>query len=443
MAEGFSNPIVQAGVVGLQALYAERAVTPAEVCETYLARIDRLNPLVRAVTDLDADGARAAAAASSARWAMAKPLSPVDGAPVLVKSNIAVAGLPWTAGIGAYRGRIAMTDAEVVRALRAAGAVILGCVNMHEGALGATTDNPWFGRTENPHRARYTAGGSSGGSGAAVSAGLCAAALGTDTMGSVRIPSAYCGVFGHKPTRGAVSDRGVTALSWTLDHVGLHARSAADCAAMLAILDARPSGAAAEGILGVLDFNGQVDVEPAVAAALTATVERARALDMTVRAVRLTDYDFGRMRRLGLLVSEAEGYVVHDAALTTDPQGFSEAFRQLLRWGAGQPAHKLARAYRELADVAVAVETAFSPFAAVLLPTAPQVAFAFGDTPANQADFTAISNFTGWPATAFPVGLGPDGLPLSCQVTATSDVTTLTIAQRLSLTAGAPHAFQG
>ena len=443
MAEGFSNPVVAAGVVGLHAMYTSRAVTPLEAAEVYLSRIDRLNRGLGAVTDVDDAGARAGAHASAARWANGQPLSPIDGVPILVKANIAIAGRPWTAGIGAYRDRIAAADAEVVARLRRSGAVILGSVNMHEGALGATTDNPWFGRTQNPHRHGYTPGGSSGGSGAAVAAGLCAAALGTDTMGSVRIPSAYCGVFGHKPRYGAVSDVGTTALSWTLDHIGPHARSAADCAAMLAAMTDDPPGPPTDGALGVLAFDGQVEVEPQVAAAFAEIVARARTLGLKVETVRLPDYDFGRMRRLGLLISEAEGYVVHQAMLSEHPEGFSDGFRTLLEWGGGQPAHKLANAYREITRAGAAIRAAFAPYAAVLMPTAPQTAFPFGDAPANQADFTALANFTGLPATAFPVGMTAEGLPLSCQVVAGDGSTALRLAERLATPVGAPPAFRG
>ena len=130
---------------------------------------------------------------------------PLAGVTVGVKANIAVRGLPWTAGMALHRNRVAERDAAVVAALRDAGAAILGMLNMEEAALGAKTDNPFFGVTQNPHRIGFTPGGSSGGSGAAVAAGLCDIALGTDTMGSVRIPASYCGVYGFKPAQSAVS----------------------------------------------------------------------------------------------------------------------------------------------------------------------------------------------------------------------------------------------
>ncbi|PZR36926.1 amidase [Caulobacter segnis] len=430
----FHNPIVEAGVAGLTALFRDRAVTPSEATETYLARIERLNPMLGAVTATDAEGARAAAEASGGRWRNGEPLSNIDGVPIAVKANIAIAGLPWTSGVGAYRGRIPARDAETVERLRAAGAVILGALNMHEGALGATTDNLAYGRCYNPYRHGWTPGGSSGGSGAATAAGLCAAALGTDTMGSVRIPSAYCGVFGFKPAKGFISTAGVEPLSWTYDHVGVHARSAEDARLLAVAASGQEIGSqAVQGPIAVLDFEGQVEVDAAVADAFAAAIEAARKAGLQTTSLRLSDYDFSRLRRAGLLVGEAEGAVVHAAALAEDPEGFSPEFRALLDWGAGQPAIKLARAYRDLAKAVAEVEALLAPFAGLLTPTAPQTAFPFEQgAPANQADFTALGAFMGAPAVAFPTGLSPDGLPLSGQIIARDAATALALAEALS-----------
>ena len=141
-----------------------------------------------------------------------------------VKANIAVKGLPFHAGLAGLQDRIAERDAEVVSRLRAAGAVILGTLNMEEAALGSKTDNPHFGPVQNPHRIGFSPGGSSGGSGAAVAAGLCDVALGTDTMGSVRIPAAHCGVYGFKPATGRVSQDGLEPADSALDAIGPLAR---------------------------------------------------------------------------------------------------------------------------------------------------------------------------------------------------------------------------
>lgn len=155
------------------------------------AAVEKLNERLNAFTDID----RSASYANG----------PLAGITVGVKANIAVRNMPWTAGMEALRNRIAGEDAAVVASLRGAGAAIIGMLNMEEAALGAKTDNPFFGATQNPHQAGYSPGGSSGGSGAAVAAGLCDVALGTDTMGSVRIPAAYCGVYGFKPAQSATS----------------------------------------------------------------------------------------------------------------------------------------------------------------------------------------------------------------------------------------------
>ena len=188
--------------------------------EECLANIARRDGAVQAVWHLDA-------AARAGQGALA-------GVPVLVKDNVAVAGMPWTAGLAAFAARIAEVDAPCVAGLRAAGAIILGKVALHEGALGATTSAPR--RCDNPLAPGFTPGGSSGGSGAAVAAGFAALAIGTDTMGSVRIPAAYCGVVGFKPTAGLVGRSLVTPLSLTLDTVGMIARTVREAAAGLAAM---------------------------------------------------------------------------------------------------------------------------------------------------------------------------------------------------------------
>ncbi|WP_415287502.1 amidase [Brevundimonas sp. S1H14] len=440
----FSNPVVEAGVAGLTALFQERAVTPLEAVDVYLSRIERLNPRLNAFLTVDEQGARAAALASGARWASGRPLSPLDGVPIAIKANIAAVGLPLHAGIEAYRDQIADHDAACVARLKAAGAVILGVLNMHEGALGATTDNPTFGRCHNPHRFDFTPGGSSGGSGAAAAAGLCAAALGTDTMGSVRIPSGYCGIFGLKPGRGRVSTEGLMALSWTLDNVGPHARSALDCRLVFEAMMQGQAGAAPSGApWAVLDFAGQVEVEPQVISAFADRVQLARDLGLAIETIRLDDYDFGAVRRLGLLISEVEGHVVHEQALAERPEGFSKEFAGGLAWGARQSAPRLAKAYRELEATAHRLRGRLSDYAGLLSPTAPQPAFPFdAAVPVSQADFTALANVAGLPAAAFPAGMA-DGLPLSVQVMAWSEADAIGLADILAAPVVTPPDFAG
>lgn len=371
----------------------------------YRARIAELNPSLNAFIDetTEAQG---------------------DGLNWGVKSNIAVQGLPHTAGIGAFAQRLASDDAEVVRRLRAAGGAILGTVNMHEGALGATTDNEAFGRTQNPWRAGITPGGSSGGSGAAVAAGLCDVALGTDTMGSVRIPAAYCGVQGHKPTPGLVPTDGVIALSTTLDHVGPLARDVETLWQAMHVMaswgEAQPlKPSDLNGLrIGVWSGGGDVALTPAVQDGFRNACEQVMQAGAGMAELAPPVYDYSRSRRAGLLVSEVEGAAAHGLTQDApDPEGYSDSFLGLLRWGLKQPQDKVDAAYAHIAEVRKAAKTIWRAVDFVIAPTAPQEAFAFEDeVPANQADFTAWADFAALPATAVFTGLSADGLPLSLQV---------------------------
>jgi aspartyl-tRNA(Asn)/glutamyl-tRNA(Gln) amidotransferase subunit A len=302
---------------------------------------------------------------------------------------------------------------------------------MEEGALGAVTDNPWFGRTQNPWREGYTAGGSSGGSGAAVAAGLCATALGTDTMGSVRIPSAYCGVFGIKPRYGAIPEEGVTPLSPSLDHVGVHARSAEDCAVVLTQI-AKPDPASPNGPLAVLDVTGRASLSEDVRAAFLAIVTTAEAQGLLEGSVPL-HIDLGRLRRRGLLISEVEGMAEHAAMLEARPDGFSETFAGMLRWGASQPPEKLAETRAEVAAAKERMEALIGDRVGLLCPTTGGPAFRFGaPIPADQADITCLANMAGLPAAAFPMGLSSDGLPLSAQIIGRDSQAILELAGKLA-----------
>ena len=451
----FTNPIIEAGLSGLTDLFADRAVTPVEVYRSYQSRIDGLDGALGCYVAQDPGAAEQAAHESAERWAKGAALSMIDGAPIAVKANIAVAGLPWHGGIGTFRHRIAEEDAPVVAQLRAAGAVILGLVNMHEGAFGALTDNPWFGRTQNPWKHGHSAGGSSGGSAAAVSAGLCAAALGSDTLGSVRIPSSFTGIFGHKPTQGLISTGDVIPMSWTLDHVGTHGRSADDCARLLAAACgaeaelaseiARPSPLESlmDAPMAVLRLDG-LRCDDTQKAALAAAVAKARHLGFEVEEVVLDGYEFQEAMRLGVIISGAESMADHALALATDPQGFSEEFRRNMAYGGQQTAAVLASAYRDLAGLAEAARAALGAYQGLLLPTTPCTAYSFesGQSP-DVALFTTLGNVVGLPATAFPMGLSGDELPLSVQALAWDDETSLGLARALAEPVGAPPSYRG
>lgn len=330
------------------------------------------------------------------------------GMTIGVKANIMVRGLPWTSGSEVFRNRIAERDAEVVARLRGAGAAIIGTTNMEEAALGAKTDNPWFGATQNPHRLGYTPGGSSGGSGAAVAAGLCDAALGTDTMGSIRIPAAYCGIYGFKPAHSAISQDGLELTEPSLDTIGPLARDLDVLEAVSRVLSDFGEGDAA-GPVATLAGLGGVECEPAVLAAFKnakSLLGSKSEIDLPCPPARIRFAGFIRASRfLAAHLTDA------------DPPKISPLLGKLLTYGARRSEADLAEDGRVIAETKAAIEAALETHAAILLPTAPQTAFPHSEVaPASQADFTCLANIAGLPAICLPSGWSDDGLPVGVQL---------------------------
>ncbi len=358
---------------------------------------------------------------------------PLAGVTVGVKANIQVAGLHWTAGMGLYRDRLAVSDARCVQQLRAAGAVILGTLNMHEAALGATTANAFFGTTHNPHRIGHTPGGSSGGSGAAVAAGLCDVALGTDTMGSVRIPAAYCGVYGLKPTNSAVSHSGLALLEPALDCIGPLARSIDMLERVWPVLVQKvPVPAPPLTRLLLLDELAGVAIEPAAAQAFVAAITALADMPPTALALPHAPHD---VRLAGFVAS---GRWLADAlgdAVTRQADQISPELHFMLKAAADRtPAPGV------LADTRRALVAALGDDGVLMMPTAPQAAFAHGGRPpANQADFTCLANVAGLPAITIPAGWSDDGLPVAVQLVgpAHSELALFDLARRLDAALGA------
>lgn len=422
--------------------------------ETAFARIAAVDGDIRAFVTTLPDSARAGARASDARRAAGVSLGPLDGLPFAVKDNIAVAGLPTRCGTTAF-DTPATADSTVVARLRAAGAVLIGTLNMHEGALGATTDNPFWGRCINPLKPRYTPGGSSGGSAAAVAAGMVPWTLGTDTMGSVRIPAAYCGLWALKPTRGRVPVTGLVHLSWTLDTIGPLARDAATLGAVLAAMSGPDAADPMSGVLqgdgtapktlvglrfGVPDAAALTDCEPAVLDAFADFTSSLTAAGAVLVPTEVAGWSPGALRRAGLLISEVEGAEVLGAAV--DGPGLSDDFRAMLDYGRRANAGRVARAYQRLQQLAIAFEAAIHGLTGIILPTAPQRAFAH-DTPVppGQADFTALANVAGAPAMTLPIIARDGGLPCAAQIIGPrqSDLSLVAIGQLMQ---GLPPIWQ-
>jgi aspartyl-tRNA(Asn)/glutamyl-tRNA(Gln) amidotransferase subunit A len=409
---------------------AVERVQPQALAETHLEAIERINPQLNAYLGLSSTMLQEQALAAQHRRRDGV-IGRLDGIPIALKDNFDVAGWPTSAGL-AGRQKPVSDDAHVVSRLRASGAVLIGKTNMDEGALGAVTDNPHFGATHNPHRHGYTAGGSSGGAAAAVAAGLAVAAVGSDSLGSIRIPASYCGVYALKPTHGEISARGMVPAARRLDTVGLIARSADDLTVLLQVLagydadDARSRrrrvalsppdwepGRLRAGFLPDLRAVGvHADVVDVFEAALA---KWPRELGER-RTVDFADWDFARTRRAGLLLMEAEMLGTFASDLATDDH-VSEHFRRLLGYAAGKSAADYAAADRVLDAATLKMRRLFAQIDVLVLPTTPQGAFPLdAAVPDSQADLTSFASLAGCPAVNIPMGYLPDGMPIGLQL---------------------------
>ena len=415
-----------------------------ELLEQQLATIAASQSTLNAYLVIDESGARVAAADSDARRKAGKA-RPLEGVLIAIKDNLDVAGLATTAGMATRRDSAAAgLDSAAVARLREAGAVILGKLNMHEAALGADNNNPHFGACHNPHRPGFTPGGSSGGSGAAVAAGLCSAALGTDSMGSVRIPASYCGVVGLKPSWGAISTRGTVALCRRLDHIGPLTRSARDLRLLLQLMTGfDPDCAQSRFVqylpadksalrIGVVDLFDAAEIAPDVQAAFEDGLRVLVGLGHQLKPLPAPAFPSARARRAGLLMSEAELLVEHADAWAGDRSRFSPLLVKLMSWAEGRSAAELAAA-SQLADRGqVQLQQWLAQCDVVVMPTAPQRAFAFGNpAPASQADLTAYANLAGTPALSVPLPVAAGDLPAGMQLIGTigDELTLIALAE--------------
>jgi aspartyl-tRNA(Asn)/glutamyl-tRNA(Gln) amidotransferase subunit A len=412
---------------------ARRELSSAALTEACLARTAAVGPALNAFVTVTGDAAREEAARADAELASGRWRGPLHGIPVAVKDNVDVAGVPTTAASAVFTDRVPAEDAEAVRRLREAGAVLLGTLNMHEFAFGTTSLVSAAGPVRNPWAPDRVAGGSSGGSAVAVAAGLCLGALGTDTGGSIRLPAACCGIVGLKPSKGLVSTRGVIPLSWTLDHVGPMTRTVRDAALMLSVLAgfdprdaeseeipvgdyAAAAGGSVRGLrVGIVsDFAAS---DPAVADAFAAALATLGGLGVTFRDVTL-DVPFDAYA--GVLFPEAQAYhaLLVEAArdryqpVTLTRLGsatFTTAEYIAARREIGLARHTSGRGFPEDCDLLI------SPTAPI---AAPRAAASRNNPTAVPLRHTAAFNLLGCPAISIPGGFQPDGIPLGLQIAA-------------------------
>ncbi len=348
-----------------------RDVPAVELAEALLERVERSQPRLRALITVTADLALEDARRVDEQRRHGDRLL-LDGMPVVVKDNVDVAGVPTTVGSRLFAGRVASADAELTRRLRAAGAVIFGKANMHELAFGATSANEAFGHVVNPAAPARIPGGSSGGSGAAVAADLCVAAIGTDTGGSIRLPASLCGVSGLRPTYGAVSNRGVQPVSASLDTVGPLARSVTDARAVLTATAGFDPGDPASSDRA-LDLAGEDSVaglrvgvveplldhaDPAVAACVRVVAEVPGVRGASLARIELPGWEAAVEACRQLI--RAEALDIYRDALETRPELLEESTRRRLALAAGLDADDVETLRQERARWAAAVGKALA-----------------------------------------------------------------------------------
>lgn len=412
-----------ASIAALGARYRDRSLSPVEVTRLCLERIEAHDPALNAFLTVLGEAALEEAAAAEAELRSGRDRGPLHGVPVAVKDLMAMAGVPTRFGSDPIFEEVPERDAAMVRHLRAAGAVIVGKTNLLEFAYGAV--NPRVGQTNNPWNLERTSGGSSGGSVAAVAAGLCYAATGTDTGGSIRIPAAYCGVAGLKPTYGLVDLDGVSLLSWSLDHAGPVARSCADTAAMLAALTGRlftASPAELAGLrIGVIAAHRDAPVvTPGVRAAFDAACRVLGEAGARLEDVTIDGLEHTARALMQVLLPEAS--VSLDPRLLRQAGALAEPTRAQLELGFLLPATAHVRAQRFRRYIGAGFLRLLTRFDALI---SPAVAFEapIEDPPIDEASgfgellCSAPTNLCGLPSLSVPCGQGEGGLPVGLQIT--------------------------
>jgi aspartyl-tRNA(Asn)/glutamyl-tRNA(Gln) amidotransferase subunit A len=425
-------------------LIRRREISPVELAQACLSRIRRLDGKLISFITVSAEQAlkQARRAEQELRRNPAEAdqgMGVLYGVPLALKDLFETEGVRTTAGSLFYSKHIPSEDAAVVRKLREAGAVLLGKTNMHEIALGLTSVNPHFGACRNPWDLEHVAGGSSGGSAAALAARFCPGALGTDTGGSIRVPAALCGVVGFKPTFGRVSLRGVIPLSWNLDHVGPMARSVEDIALLLQVMagyDAREPNSVD---IPVEDYSVQLKkgvkgwhialaedeyFAPTEQAVQQAVNQAATVLQKCGAHVERVAFPGAHQAALanGLMVV-ADAAAFYAERLRTQPGKFGADVLQRLRTGAALPLNDYIQARRIQGQMRRQFAEFFEVYDILLMPTTPVVAPPIEGPNAVElarllTRYTAPFNLTGLPAISVPCGFTVQGLPVGLQMVA-------------------------
>ena len=401
-------------------LLRARQLSPVDLVKSCLDRIDVLNPQINAFITLERENALEQARVAEAVIKSGKWIGPLHGIPIGVKDNIDTSGIRTTGASSIFAERVPTRDAEVITKLKASGAIILGKLNMHKFAKGTTSAISHFGPVKNPWNVEYIAGGSSGGNGAAVAAGLCLGSVGTDTGGSVRIPAACCGITGFKPTYDVISTAGLIFISRSYDHIGPMCRTAEDAALMLSAMSEHPVAAnfASASDVSVNDLRVgllsadvptcDVKVEPEVEQVFNAAVQVVRSCVRSVTPALLPAPE-----NLGDII-DAESFAFEADRIVEESGVYRDRMRLPGEKANNMSPERYDELIRELKAHRSNITGAFTDVDLVIVPTLPVLPLKLDQAVDPFALNACTFSFSigGMPAISIPCGFSASGLPI-------------------------------
>ena len=415
-----------------------RRVSPVEVTEAYLRRIERLDGQIHAYITVTAERARQEAQAAETAIGHGDYRGPLHGVPIGLKDLYDTAGIRTTGHSALFAERVPAADSTCGRQLTEAGAVLLGKLSMHEFAYGPANVDNAFPPACNPWDLERVPSGSSSGSGAALAAGLCAGALGSDTGGSIRGPASMCNIVGHKPTYGLCSRAGVLTLAWSLDHTGPMARTVEDCAILLQVLAGHDPSDPASANVPIPDYRANLgkgikgirigaplayletvpDLDPETFSTYRAALDELGRLGAQVESVELPESQ--HINPMGGIILVAEAYAYHQNCFRDSPHLYGQPFFSRTLPGALLSAADYITAQRARAKIKRGFAELMARVELLALPTFPHPAVTFAEDLATpvwaRTSLTRMFNMTGMPAISVPSGFSSKGLPIGLQL---------------------------